>query len=79
MLSHFLPIDVYAKNGPVTDSISVSNQVQDEGSQTNSNVNLLLFPRSSELLIAMATCMMYTRTMFLSVMVEVGERLVLMA
>ena len=41
-------------------------------------MNLLLFQRSSELLIAMATCMVYTRTMFLSVMVEVGEGLILM-
>ena len=41
-------------------------------------MNLLLFQRSSELLTAMATCMVYTRTMFLSVVVEVEEGLVLM-
>ena len=29
MLSPFLPVDVYARSGPVTDSVNVSNQDQD--------------------------------------------------
>ena len=29
MLSSFLPVDVYASRGPVTDMVTVSNQYQD--------------------------------------------------
>ena len=30
MLSPFVPVDVYARSGPVTDSVSLSNQDQDQ-------------------------------------------------